>query len=198
MIKGLNKADIYEDLQWIIETKTNSYIKTRPCVFISHKKEDKEACRQIAKYLSNAEIDYYLDENDKELQRAAEINNPHKITESIKKGIRNSTHMLAVISQKTYLSQWVPFEIGYGQSAIIDNDPNNNNLKLSVLTLEDISEQSLPDYLQIANIIRGTKTFNQYISNISNKLEKSLINESRVFSHSNLQHPLDNILNWKL
>lgn len=71
-------------------------------------------------------------------------------------------------------------------------------MKLSVLTLKDISEKTLPDFLQIAYIIKGTKSLNEYISSITNKLEKSMINESRIFSNSQPQHPLDNVLNWKL
>lgn len=106
--------------------------------------------------------------------------------------------MLVVISEKTYRSQWVPFEVGYGQAAIIDNQIKTDKLKLSVLTLKDISEKALPDFLQIAYIIKGTKSLNEFISQISNKLEKSMINESRILSNSQTQHPLDNLLNWKL
>lgn len=139
-----------------------------------------------------------MDEEDVDLQRAASISDPIKITEAIKEGIKNSTHMLVVISEKTYSSQWVPFEVGYGQAAIIDSQIKKEKLKLSVLTLKDISEKTLPDFLQIAYIIKGTKSLNEYIALISNKLEKSMIYESRIFSNSQIQHPLDSILNWKL
>jgi len=192
--KGINKADVFNRLN---EIRSNS-VEKKPCVFLSHKKEDKPACKKIAEYLSNAGIDYYLDEEDDDLQRAASVSDPIKITEAIKKGIKNSTHMLVVISEKTYRSQWVPFEVGYGQSAIIDNQIKADKLKLSVLTLKDISENALPDFLQIAYIIKGTKSLNEYISQILNKLEKSMINEARIFSNSQMQHPLDNVLNWKL
>ncbi|GEM_PF-262841 len=192
--KGINKADVFNRLYEILSIS----VEKKPCVFLSHKKEDKPACKKIAEYLSNAGIDYYLDEEDTDLQQAASASDPIKITEAIKQGIKNSTHMLVVISEKTYHSQWVPFEVGYGQAAIIDNQTNTDKLKLSVLTLKDISEKSLPDFLQIAYIIKGTKSLNEYISKISNKLEKSMINESRIFSNSQFQHPLDNVLNWKL
>ena len=192
--KGINKADVFNRLYEILSKS----VEKKPCVFLSHKKEDKLACKKIAEYLSNAGIDYYLDEEDSDLQQAASVSDPIKITEAIKQGIKNSTHMLVVISEKTYRSQWVPFEVGYGQAAIIDNQTNTDKLKLSVLTLKDISEKTLPDFLQIAYIIKGTKSLNEYISKISNKLEKSMINESRIFSNSQSQHPLDNVLNWKL
>lgn len=192
--KGINKADVFNRLYEILSKS----VEKNPCVFLSHKKEDKPACKVIAEYLSNAGIDYYLDEEDEDLQQAASVSDPIKITEAIKQGIKNSTHMLVVISEKTYRSQWVPFEVGYGQAAIIDNQTNTDKLKLSILTLKVISEKTLPDFLQIAYIIKGTKSLNEYISRITNKLEKSMINESRIFLNSQPQHPLDNVLNWKL
>lgn len=199
MIKGFNKANLIERIKWILES---SDTKDRPCIFLSHKREDKTECKKIAEYLKQAGIDYYLDELDDDLQLATSANDPILITESIKKGIRSSSHMLVVVSEKTYKSRWVPFEVGYGHSAILDQglkeDEKPDRLKLSILTLKDISEKSLPDFMQVGHIIRGTKSLNDYISKITNRIEKSLINERLVFSHSEPQHPLDNVLNWKL
>jgi hypothetical protein len=199
MAKGFNKADLSEKISWILNGKS---VQERPCVFLSHKKEDKAECRKIAEYFKNAEIDYYLDELDAALQQAASSGDPIKITESIKKGIRESSHMLVLISEKTYKSHWVPFEVGYGHAAIVDKNLGENdkvyNIRLSILTLKDISEKSLPDFMQVGNIIRGTKSLNEYISEITGKLEKSLINESRIFSNSMQRHPLHDTLNWQL
>ena len=198
MPKGYNKADFAEAIGWIFETKE---VKSRPCVFFSHKKEDKPKCKLIADYFKIGEIDYYLDELDSDLQYAAAADNAALITESIKKGIRKSTHMLVVVSSKTFSSPWVPFEVGYGHAAILDKyldeGEKPDKLKLSILTLKDISEQPLPDFMQVGNIIRGTKSLNEYIAKISNKEEKALVNESRIFSNTNSQHPLDEVLNWR-
>ncbi|MFP3596979.1 toll/interleukin-1 receptor domain-containing protein [Chryseobacterium sp. SIMBA_029] len=199
LTKGFNKAKLIEHLSWILEDTDET--RNRPCVFLSHKKEDKDACKIIAMYLKNAGIDYYLDVEDNELQRASFINDPIKITESIKKGIRASTHMLVVVSEKTYKSHWVPFEIGYGHASMVDQDDlreDEKTVKLSVLTLKDISQKSLPDYLQVGYLIRGTKSLNTYLSKITNILEKSLVNERRIFSNNNMKHPLDEVLNWQL
>jgi len=193
MTKGYNKAEILDKLSWILEKEE---IKKRPCVFLSHKKEDKPACRKIAKYLSDAKIDYYLDEEDTILQQAVDTSDANKITESIKKGITESSHMLVIVSEKTYKSQWVPFEVGYGHSSLVDG--TNDKLKLSILTLKDLSKKDLPTFMQVGNILRGTKSLNRYISQVSNKLEKSMIRETRLFSHSKENHPLDNVLNWEL
>ncbi len=199
--KGFNKANLNESITWLTKSLGDTTFRTRPCVFLSHKREDKDACKSIASYFRNAGIDYYLDVEDSALQYASSISDPIKITESIKKGIRESSHMMVIVSDKTYKSLWVPFEVGYGHASILDQEKlklDENRIKLSVLTLKDIAEKSLPDYLQVGYVIKGTKSLNDYISKITNKLEKSLINESRIFSNGTMQHPLDNVLNWQL
>jgi hypothetical protein len=198
--KGLNRANLIDQIKSIFESSLSN-VETRPCVFLSHKKEDKDACKEIADYLRDAVIDYYLDIEDDELQFATSISDPIKITESIKKGIRESTHMMVVISEKTATSQWVPFEVGYGHASILDQErlqEEDNKIKLSILTLKDIAEKSLPDYLKVGYIVRGTKSLNDFIARISDNLEKSLIDESRIFSHAKSNHPLDRVLNWNL
>jgi hypothetical protein len=198
IVKGFNKAVFEQKISWILK---NQEVKNRPCVFLSHKREDKAACRIIAKYFKDAGIDYYLDEEDDALQQAASLKDPIKITESIKAGIRESSHMLVIVSERTYQSLWVPFEVGYGHASIIDqNDIRSldERIKLSVLTLRDIAEKSLPDYLQVGYVIRGTKSLNQYISKIAGKQEESLVKESRIYSYNKSSHPLDNVLNWQL
>jgi hypothetical protein len=96
----------------------------------------------------------------------------------------------------------VPFEVGYGHSAILDEGLNEgenpDRIKLSILTLKDISEESLPYFMQVGHIIRGTKNLNKYISIITNRLEKSLMSESLLFSNTKLAQTLDNVLTWKL
>src|SRR5690606_1492665 len=199
--KGFNKANTYENLTWALESVKDNQLFKRPCVFLSHKREDKNACKEIAKYFKNAGIDYYLDEEDDKLQHASSIGDPIKITESIKDGIKKSTHMMVVVSDQTYKSLWVPFEVGYGHASILDQEKLknlNDRIKLSVLTLKDIAEKTLPDYLQVGYLIRGTKSLNEYISKITDRIEKSLIDDSRIFSNSQQQHPLDSVLNWKL
>ncbi|MGE8535181.1 MAG: toll/interleukin-1 receptor domain-containing protein [Chryseobacterium sp.] len=198
--KGFNKAEFAGKLDWIFASHFDN-LNNRPCVFLSHKKEDKPACIEVANYLRDAGIDYYLDIEDQGLQYASSINDPVKITESIKKGIRESTHMMVVVSEKTVQSHWVPFEIGYGHASILDQNrltDENNTIKLSVLTLKDIAEKTLPDYLRVGYIIQGTKSLNEYITKISDRLEKSMTNESQIIYHGARKHPLDNILNWQL
>ncbi len=202
MEKGYNKADAFENSLQKISVLLSENQTERPCVFLSHKKEDKHECKKVAEYFASAGINYYLDELDEVLQAAARANDPELITESIKKGIRESSHMLVVVSEKTSKSHWVPFEIGYGHSAILDKSTNegihDSKIKLAILILIDLSEKQLPDYMQMAHIIRGTKSLNQYIATVSGKHERSLIIEKRLFSHTESLHPLRGILNGKM
>jgi len=52
----------------------------------------------------------------------------------------------------------VAFEIGCGHFAILDKNSEENTqvdrIKLSILTLKDISEASLPDLMHVGYIIR--------------------------------------------
>ena len=142
------------------ESSTFAKSKTgTPCIFLSHKKEDKEFCKKIAEYISDAGFDYYFDEEDEDLQNAT-LEGDHKaITNHIREGICQSSHMLVIVSKATYRSMWIPFEIGFGHAFYFGLDSEDfgfmNSIELSVLTLEDVSEISLPSYLEVAHIIRG-------------------------------------------
>jgi len=197
MEQGFNKANAWERISSLLSAK-----KQVPCVFLSHKKEDKGHCRIIGNYLSQVGINYYLDENDDVLQQASNSGNFQLITESLKKGIRESTHMLVIVSENTYKSHWVPFEIGYGHAEILDkgleNGDQRDKVKLSVLTLKDISETKLPDYLLVGNVIRGTKGLNEYITNIGREFQKANNSVLLIESNTKIGHPLDGVLNWKL
>lgn len=97
--------------------KTLGYIRTikndKPCIFISHKKEDQHIAIELGNFLTeNLNVDIYLDVFDVELQEAVSIENDAKIVSSIKEGIKLSNILLCIISDKTKLSWWVPYEIG--------------------------------------------------------------------------------------
>lgn len=202
MIKGFNKAILSEYGSWQSRSTYNTSLKNRPCVFLSHKHEDKRACRKVAAYLREVGIDYYLDEEDSALQDSVMKNDAYSITEHIKKGINLSTHMLCVISEKTYTSAWVPFEVGYGHAAIIDKamvkDRRADKIKLSVLLLKGLKEEQLPAYMQVGYIIQGTNSLNDYVSKLLKKPKDQIISEGGLISNNAGDHPLDNVLNWQL
>lgn len=173
-----------------IDEQTASYRKQigLKCVFISHQKADASICKHIANYLINAGIDVYFDEYDFDLKEYYQNNNPQGVVNSIKKGIKQSTHMLCVISPYTLYSRWVPWEIGYGY----------DQTRVAALTLKGIKEEELPDYLKTVTLVRGTKTFNDYISNLVDEYKTKMFTSNRLVNENSYYHPLDNYLDRNL
>lgn len=165
------------------ETRKAQNVK---CVFISYQQSDKLICKKIADYLINADIDVYFDENGADLKIHRQTNNPHGVVNSIKKGINLSSHMLVVVSHNTINSSWVPWEVGYGY----------DNTTLGVLTLKGIDDNKLPDYLKTVQIIRGTKSLNIYLADITNRGLLIMETRNQIKSFSASAHPLDNYLDW--
>ena len=120
MARGINRADPYQKLRAGkgITAKSASEWPGKPCVFISHHREDTDACQPIADYLVEAGLDVYFDKYDKTLSQLVREGDPNKVTQRIQEGIDFSTHMLCVVSPKTVTSYWVPFEVGYGYRRI--------------------------------------------------------------------------------
>lgn len=127
------------------------------CVFISYQKDDKDDAIKVADYLMSIGIDVYIDRYDAELKIHHQNNNPKAVTESICKGINNSSHMLTIVSQSTLYSTWVPFEIGYGY----------DKTELCVLCLKDIPKGKLPEYVRTSKIIRDIYDLNFLIKKIT-------------------------------
>jgi hypothetical protein len=75
-------------------------------VFISYRHIDRAHAVNINTRLMQANIKTYLDVLDAESQTTDDI------TGVITRNISECTHLLAVVSEKTALSWWVPFEIG--------------------------------------------------------------------------------------
>jgi hypothetical protein len=75
-------------------------------VFISYRHMDRAHAININARLMQANITTYLDVLDPESQTTDDI------TGVITRNISECTHLLAVVSDKTAMSWWVPFEIG--------------------------------------------------------------------------------------
>ena len=154
------------------------------CVFISHQQKDKEAAKEIADYLIAAGIDVYFDEYDKDLKIHHQSNNPRAVTDAIRTGINNSSHMLVVVSPNTLYSTWVPFEIGYGY----------DKTDLYALCLKGIPKKGVPEYVRSAAIIRDIDDLNNLISRIS-KVDKEILIQKRMMSdYGNQANPLRDVM----
>lgn len=128
-----------------------------PCIFLSHKLEDKARVRTIGEYIMDAYgLDIYFDERDEELQTATQDGNSAKVTACIHEGIKFSTHLLCFVSKVTRHSWWVPYEIGYGAALT----------KRPVATLKFEGKVLLPEYLEITHIMFDKLDLDNYLSAI--------------------------------
>jgi hypothetical protein len=187
IVAGINRALSFSKG---ITLESAQYSDRRPCIFLSHISEDKSSVIEIGKYImEKGDIDIYLDIYDTQLQNSVKNNDPHGITEFIERGLKNSTHLMCLYSENTVHSWWVPYEIGYGKSS---------NAEVSSLKLK--GDVKLPAYLQIGEVILGTRSLNKYIEKIAGSFKKAFgytaICCENLIEHSASSHPLDNYLDW--
>jgi TIR domain-containing protein len=111
-------------------------------VFISHSHLDKDKAREVAGVLQASKVDYYLDEEDEELQIADEHHNHGAVVQRIEAGLMACTHLLGLITENTKNSWWVPYEIG-----------SATGHARNCAHLIDAEVKQLPSYIQTATII---------------------------------------------
>ena len=152
-----NIAQVSDVAKSLFKSQINAH--KEKCVFISHKKEDESAAIAIGKFLMEiVGVNIYLDIMDTNLQTATQTENDRLIVNSIKNGLECSTHLLCLISDKTHLSWWVPYEIG-----IADNkDISIASLKLK--TVDDIPSflKIHPSFYHIEEFVRNTISYTRY------------------------------------
>ncbi|WP_074406159.1 toll/interleukin-1 receptor domain-containing protein [Aquimarina megaterium] len=163
----------------------NSFLNQNvKCVFISYQNNDKAEAKKIADYLISAGINVYFDEYDGDLKRSNQNSSRNKVTESLCKGINNSSYMIVIVSPSTMESNWVPFEIGFGY----------DKTELSVLTLKGIPKGSLPEYLQTVYALRNIWRLNGLIETLKGTSRKLLLETNSIKEYNNYNHPLNEIM----
>lgn len=162
----------------------NTFINQKvKCIFISYQNTDKMEAKKIADYFIKAGINVYFDEYDGDLKRTNQISNPTKVTDSLCKGINNSSHMLVVVSPTTIISKWVPFEIGFGF----------DKTDLFVLCLKGIPKGGLPEYIRTAKIIRDLWDLKYRLNSLVDS-ENKLLLETKLLSFNTNLNPLNDIM----
>jgi hypothetical protein len=159
-----------------------------PCIFISHQKKDTGFASAVADFLMSKKIDVYFDEDDNDLKFARQNNDHKKVTESILTGIKACNYMIVIVSDNTYRSLWVPFEIGYAFEKIND---------LKILKHKGLNKEELPAYLKTTEILNGFLSLDRYISRIktANKIYETLEKGFKIKTFSeHSTHPLQNVL----
>lgn len=105
-------------------------------VFISHRKTDTTIALSIADILKTHHIETYVDVLDPSLD------DKRHLTDKILNGLRKCSHLIAIISDNTQGSWWVPFEIGVAT----EGDKR-------IVTYRAILIPDFPDYLTMWPII---------------------------------------------
>ena len=148
MTRGINRAEP----QALYEASS----KCSKCIFISHKSEDAAAAKTVADHIRDAGIDVYLDIYDTGLQKATQENDASSIVRYIERALTTSTNILVLITEKTQLSWWVPYEIGYSKMG---------SKGIASLLLKNA--YSFPDYLKIERQLRNKGDLDAYIAEVS-------------------------------
>lgn len=182
---GINRA-LYEN-RHLAKARESA---NRPCIFLSHIAVDKSAADAIGSYITRqGDLDIYLDVNDVNLQNAVSTGDPAGITQFIEQGLSHSTHIMCLVSADTVRSWWVPYELGFGKNA-----------GKHLFTLKLKGEVTLPAYLQISEIIPGTKSLNYYLTKVRHGLGKAAAVQTlteTLIPETARPHPLDQHLDWK-
>ena len=76
-------------------------------IFISHKQEDDAVARRLDQEFRYHNVDTYLDLINDTILKDGEA-----LTKHIRESLNTCTDIIVVMSEKTRLSQWVPFEVG--------------------------------------------------------------------------------------
>jgi hypothetical protein len=104
-------------------------------VFISHRKADEQVALYVDNHLKKFNIRTFIDCLDPELQNNQ---NADKVTEIIIRRLSQCNHLIAVFSQNTQGSWWVPFEIGVA---------TKGDSRIATYT-RNLSVSEMPEYLR--------------------------------------------------
>ena len=134
-------------------------------VFISHKKEDSIIAGYICNELRKLGVNSYLDILEGDLLLHGE-----KLTNHIKQRLNNCTDLLAVMSDKTQESWWVPVEIGMAAQR---DFPIVSYL---------VNKVQLPEYLSYWPTLRQTTDLHKYVK----AKEKALLETATIQKSYNM------------
>ena len=176
MEKGRNYLTLNES-----ERRLFSSSASRPCVFISHKKEDADFARHLSEYVMERGINVYFDENDPIL--AKEHKSPDEVVNAIKKGLEKSTHMIIVLSKKTLESNWVPWEVGFASA---------KDKEYRLLRLNDVLGE-VPEFYKVAKILNDYDDLNKYLASMKKTQTNNQISNDDVILMRQLVERLDRL-----
>ncbi len=176
MERGCNYLALNES-----ERRLFSSSALRPCVFISHKKDDANFARHLSDYIMERGINVYFDENDPILSK--EHKSPDEVVNAIKKGLGKSTHMIIVLSKKTLESNWVPWEVGFASA---------KDKEYRLLRLNDVLGD-IPEFYKVAKILNDYDDLNKYLASMKAAQTNNLISQEEIIRKKKLLERLDEL-----
>ena len=115
-------------------------------VFISHRTADDAVARGVYSRLTQVHgIECYLDDLDREAYRTG------RITELIVTRLTACSNLLALITENTKGSWWVPFEIGVARQA-----------PRIITSYTNLQQGALPEYLREWPVLRGESAIDAF------------------------------------
>ncbi|WP_082505269.1 toll/interleukin-1 receptor domain-containing protein [Deinococcus sp. Leaf326] len=123
--------------------ESRRYNSRQSLIFISHRQNDGEVARKLAHFLVDfADVDVYMEAFNPTL---ASSGNPQAVVDVIDFGLNACTHLIAIISDNTRGSWWVPYEIGIAR---------NRPVPCAVMPLTNVLD--LPEYMKTVEVVRDT------------------------------------------
>jgi hypothetical protein len=142
-------------------------------VFISHRTQDNDKAKAIAARLYQHNIVCYLDDFDPRLKST-----PH-ITSLLVDAIRRCTHLMALVTDATRESWWVPFEVGVAREA-----PRR-------ITTYDASASALPEYLTEWPVLTRPEQLDQFAAAYHRDKAAKPLHEKTAMAYRSILTPDD-------
>lgn len=136
-------------------------------VFISHKKDDAYIALSVRNELERLGVSAYLDVLDDNITKKGK-----DLTDHIKKQLNSCTDIIVVMSQSTYTSWWVPFEIGMSAQK---NMPTVTYLSSYV---------ELPDFLQYWPRLRAISDISKYVATRKKYTRQPILESQQYYTRS--------------
>ena len=130
----------------------------KPCLFVSHRKQDVAEAKRIAYIACQEGFDYWLDILDPTLSLPPSIihrsgptarQSAAAVAAVVEMGLLNSSHVMAVITPNTKGSQWLPYEYGRVK------DPTPVTLQAACWINPSLLPSAIPEYLYLGVMTRS-------------------------------------------
>lgn len=153
-------------------------------IFIAHKDVDTEQAKSIARKLySDYQIDSYLDSFDEG------FNSVENLTAHLRNELGGCQSLLAVVSSRTRLSWWVPWEIGIATE------------KGHVIATYGLDNCDIPDYLKHWPYLKSGGDLGKYAEALKNnrvQINDSRMNKSEAYGSTSVANTIHRNLKNRL